>query len=101
MVSDKNTFLQEEDASAKRKLMSVGGCTGTPLDLVSVQPPTDINLCFVTGNADGKRPCLGNGQTVLMRTPTQAEFVECWSETMIRNGFPPRLCLFTIHSPGK
>jgi hypothetical protein len=73
MTSDKNTFFQEETASAKRKLMSVGG----------------------------KRPCLGNGQTVLMRTPTQAEFVECWNETMIRNGFPPRLCPFTIHSPGK
>ena len=25
----------------------------------------------------------------LMRTPTQTEFVECWSETLIRNGIPP------------
>ena len=48
MTSDKNTLLQEEAASAKRKLMSVGGCVDTPLDLVAV------------GNADGKRPCLGN-----------------------------------------
>jgi hypothetical protein len=122
--SDKNSLLQEEDASAKRKLMSVGGCTDTPLDLVT------------TGNVDGKRPCLGNGQTVMMRTPTQNEFVECWSETIIRNGLPPalvddplfrkalvttshmgqttvswvrelllergtRLCHITIHSPGK
>jgi hypothetical protein len=79
MVRDKNTLLQEEDASAKRKLMSVGGCADTPLDLVA------------TGNVDGKRLCLDNGQTVLMRTPTQAEFVECWIETIIRNGLPPAL----------
>ena len=26
-----------------------------------------------------------------MRTPTQAEFVECWSETIIKNGLPPAL----------
>ena len=32
---------------------------------------------------------LVNGQTVLMRTPTHTEFVECWSETIIRNGIPP------------
>ena len=25
---------------------------------------------------------------LLMRTPTQDEFVECWSETIIRNGLP-------------
>jgi hypothetical protein len=65
MVSDKNTLLQEADASAKRKLMSVGGCADTPLELV------------VAGNADGKRRCLDNKQTVLMRTPSQTEFVEC------------------------
>jgi hypothetical protein len=79
MPNDKNTLLQEESASAKHKLMSVGGCTDTPWDPVA------------TGNADGKRPCLGNGQTVLMRTPTQSEFVECWNETIIRNGLPPVL----------
>ena len=50
--------------------------------------PATKKLC---GNADGKRPCLGNGQTVLMRTPTQAQFVECWSEAIIRNGLPPAL----------
>jgi hypothetical protein len=44
-----------------------------------------------SGNADGNRSCLGNGQTVLMRTPTQDEFVECWSEVIIRNGLPPAL----------
>ncbi len=30
MTSDKNTVLQEEDTSVKRKLMSVGGCADTP-----------------------------------------------------------------------
>jgi hypothetical protein len=59
--------------------MSVGGCTDTPLDLV------------VIGNVDGKRSYLGSGQTVMMRTPTQNEFVECWNETIIRNGLPPAL----------
>jgi hypothetical protein len=41
-----------------------------------------------------------NGQTVLMRTSTQGEFVECWirlsgmvspREAIIRNGLPPVL----------
>ena len=74
MTSDRQTLLTEANASAKRSLMSVGGCGDTPVDLDT------------SGNADGKRPCLGNGQTVLMRTPTQVEFVECWSEAIIRNG---------------
>jgi hypothetical protein len=30
MARDKNTFLQEETASVKHKLMSVGGCADTP-----------------------------------------------------------------------
>ena len=68
MVNDKNTLLVTAAASSKRYLMSVGGCADTPVDLVAA------------GNADEKRPCLGNRQTVLTRTPTQAEFVECWSE---------------------
>jgi hypothetical protein len=79
MTSDQNTLFQEATTSAKRNLISVGGCTDTPLDLTT------------GGNTDGKRPCLGNGQTVLMRTPTQDEFVECWSEVIIRNGLPPAL----------
>ena len=79
MASDQNTLLAAAAASSKRNLMSVGGCADTPVDLVA------------GGNADGKRPCLGNGQIVLMRTPTQAEFVECWSEAIIRNGLPPAL----------
>ena len=78
MVSDKNTLIQEEAASSKRNLISVGGCADTPVDVDT------------SGNADGKLPCLGNGQTVLMRTPTQTEFVECWSEVIIRNGLASR-----------
>jgi hypothetical protein len=79
MVSDKNTLFQEATVSAKRNLILVGGCADTPLDLVAA------------GYADGTCPCLGNGQTVLMRTPTQSEFVECWIEVIIRNGLPPAL----------
>ena len=76
--------------------MSVGGHADTPVDLVG------------GGNADVNRPCLVNGQTVLMRTPTQDEFVECWSESIVRNGVPPVVVddpLFrktlVITSPGK
>ena len=58
MASDRKTLLVEGHASAKRNLSLVGGCADTPLDLVA------------GGNADGKRACLGNGQTVIMRTPT-------------------------------
>jgi hypothetical protein len=75
----KKLFLAEANASTKRNLISVGGCTDTPVHVDTA------------GNSDGKRPCLDNGQTVLMRTPTQAEFVECWSEVIIRNGLPPGL----------
>ncbi len=78
MPSDRQTLLAETNASAKRNLMSVGGCTDTPVDVDTA------------GNTDRKRPCLGNGQTVLMRTSTQAEFVECWSEAIIRNGLASR-----------
>jgi hypothetical protein len=78
MASDRQTLHAEANASAKRNLMSVGGCTDTPVDVDA------------TGNADGKRPCLGNGQTVLMRTSTQAEFVECRSKAIIRNGLASR-----------
>ena len=77
MTSDKKTFLVEEVASATRNLLSVGGHADTPVDLIAV------------GTADVKRPCLGNGQTVLIRTPYQDEFVECWSEELIGNDIPP------------
>ncbi len=78
MTSDRQTFLAQVNASAKHNLMSVGGCTDTPVDVDTA------------GNADGKHPCLGNGQTLLMRTSTQAEFVECWSEAIIRNSLASR-----------
>jgi hypothetical protein len=48
-------------------------------------------LFVTTGNTDGKRPCLSNSQTVLMRTPTPTEFVECCSEAIIRNSLSPTL----------
>ena len=64
MVNDRKTLFEETHASAKRNLSLVGGCADTPVDLVA------------GGNADAKCPCLRNDQTVLMRTPTQAEFVE-------------------------
>ena len=60
--------------------MSVGGHADTLVDLVP------------SGNTDVKHPCLGNDQTVLVRTPTQVEFVECWSEVLVRNGIPLGLC---------
>jgi hypothetical protein len=78
-MARQKTLLGGANASAKRNLISVGGCADTPVHVDAA------------GNADGNRPCLGNGQTVLMRTPTQAEFVECWSEAIIRNGLPPAL----------
>jgi len=67
MTSDKKTLFAEANVSAKHNLISVGGCADTPVHVDAA------------GNTDGKRSCLGNGQTELMRTPTQAEFVECWS----------------------
>jgi hypothetical protein len=36
MVSDKKTLSTEVDASGKRKLLSDGGHTDTPVDLISV-----------------------------------------------------------------
>jgi hypothetical protein len=51
MASDKKTLLTEANASAKRNLISVGGCADTSVHVDAA------------GNADGKRPCLGNGQT--------------------------------------
>jgi hypothetical protein len=76
---DKKTLLAEAATSTTQNLLFVGGRADTPVDLIAV------------GHADAKRPCLGNGQTVLIRTSTQAEFVDCWSETIIRNWLPPAL----------
>ena len=82
MVSDKKTLLAEANASAKCNLISVGGCVDTPVHVDG------------TGNTDGKRPYLGNRQTVLMRDtlPNQTpEFVECGSDVIIKNCLPPIL----------
>jgi hypothetical protein len=50
MVNDKKTLLTESNTSAKRNLLSVGGCTDTPVHVDAA------------GNVDGKHPCLGNAQ---------------------------------------
>ena len=71
-------MLAEADASKKR-LMLVGGYTDNAVDLCG------------EGNVDAKRPYLGKGQTMLTKTPSQAEFEECWSEAIIKNGLSPSL----------
>jgi hypothetical protein len=60
------TLLAEADASRKRNLILVGG-----------QADNAVNLCG-EGNSDAKRQCLGKGQTMLTKPPSQAEFEECW-----------------------
>ena len=79
MQCDKKTLLAETDASKKRNLTLVGGYADNAVDLCG------------EGNADGKRPCLGKGQTMLTKQPSQAEFEECWSEAIIKNGLTPSL----------
>ena len=76
MQCDKKTLLAEADASKKR-LMLVGGYTDNAVDLCG------------EANADAKRPCLGKGQTMLTKQPSQAEFEECWSEAIIKCGLNP------------
>jgi hypothetical protein len=49
-----------------------------------------IDLCG-EDNVDAKRQCLGKGQTMLTKPPSQAEFEECWSEVIIKNGLSPSL----------
>ena len=71
---DKKTLLAEADASKKRNLTLVGGYADNAVDLCG------------EGNADTKRPCLGKGQTMLTKQPSQAEFEECWSEAIIKCG---------------
>jgi hypothetical protein len=56
-LASKKLLLAEANASAKRNLILVGGCADTPVDVDAA------------GNADGKRPCFGSGQTVLMNRP--------------------------------
>jgi hypothetical protein len=79
MQCDKKTLLADADASKKRNLMLVGGHADNPVEVCG------------EGNADAKRPCLGKGQTMLTKPPSQAEFEECWSEALIKNGLSPSL----------
>ena len=79
MQCDKKTLLAEADASKKRNLIWVGGYADNAVDLCG------------EGNADAKRQCLGKGQTMLTKPPSQAAFEECWSEAIIKNGLSPSL----------
>ena len=65
MQCDKKTLLAEADASKKRNLIWVGGYADNAVDLCG------------EGNADAKRQCLGKGQTMLTKPPSQAAFEEC------------------------
>jgi hypothetical protein len=78
MECDKKSFLEEAYSSKNRNLMLVGGHAENVVDLCG------------EGNTDAKDQCLGKGQTILTKTPSQAEFEECWScSTMFV--LPPRL----------
>jgi hypothetical protein len=57
--------------------MSVGGHTDHVVDLCGED------------SADGKGQCLGKGQTMVTKPPSQAEFQECWSEVIIKCGLSP------------
>jgi hypothetical protein len=59
--------------------MVVGGHADNVVDL------------FAGDSTDVKRQCLGKGQTILTKQPSQAEFEECSSETIIKNGLSPSL----------
>ena len=72
MQCDKKSLLAAADASKKRNLMAVGGHADNGVDLCAED------------NADAKRQCLGKGQTMLTKQPSQAEFQECWSEAIIK-----------------
>ncbi len=69
--------LQQRDASNKRNLMAVGGHADNFVDLCGED------------SADGKRQCLGKGQTVLTKPPSQSEVQECWSEVIVKCGLSP------------
>jgi hypothetical protein len=59
MQCDKKSLLAAADASKKRKLMVVGGHADNSVDLCGED------------NADAKRQCLGKGQTMLTKPPSQ------------------------------
>ena len=72
MQCDKKTLFAEADTSKKRNLTLVGGYADNAVDLCG------------EANADAKRRCLGKGQTMLTKQPSQDEFEECWSEAIIK-----------------
>jgi hypothetical protein len=76
---DKKTLLTDVDTSKKRILLLVEGHADNPVEVCGED------------NDDTKRPCLGKGQTILTKPPIQAEFEECWSEVIIKNGLSPSL----------
>jgi hypothetical protein len=59
MQCDKKSLLPAADASKKRKLMVVGGHAEDAVDLCGED------------NGDAKRQCLGKGQTMLTKSPSQ------------------------------
>ena len=83
MQCDKKTLFAEADASNKRNLLLAGGHADNAVDLCG------------EGNTDANRPCLGKGQTMLTKPPSQTEFEECWSAVIIKNGLSPSL----VHDP--
>ncbi len=53
--------------------------------LVGVHADNVVDLCG-EGKSDLKSQCLGKGQTMLTKSPSQSEFEECWSEVIIKDG---------------
>jgi hypothetical protein len=80
MQCDKKSLYAAVDASKKCNLMVVGGYVDNVVD-----------LCGEDNTLDAKRQCLGRGHTMLTKQPNQAEFEECWSESIIKNGLSPSL----------
>jgi hypothetical protein len=70
MRCDKKSLLAAADVSKKRNLMVVGGYSDNVVDLCG------------EGNTDVKSQYLGKGHTMLTKEPSQAEFEECWSESL-------------------
>ena len=59
MLCDKKSLFPTVDVSNQRNLMVVGGHSDNAVDLCGED------------NADGKRQCLGKGQTMLTKPPSQ------------------------------
>ncbi len=59
--------------------MTVGGYTDNVVDLCGEDNP------------DTKGQCLDKGHTMMTKQPSQVEFEECWTESIIKNGLSPSL----------